>query len=66
MKTMNNKASEILHDCYLNLVAQLKLCDIAELHGTSKAYVSQVAKAYGIFITDIQFLELTICLEQNI
>ena len=45
---MNNKATEILHDAYLNLAVQLPLSQVAAVHKYSKAYVSQVAKSYGI------------------
>ncbi len=45
---MNQKASKILHDCYLNMAVSLPLSHVAQIHNCSKQYISQVAKSYGI------------------
>ena len=45
---MMDKTSEILHDCYLNASVSLPLSQVAQIHGCSRAYVSQVCKGYGL------------------
>ena len=43
-----SKATEIIHDAYLNLAVRLPLEQVAKIHGCSKSYVHQVCKGYGI------------------
>ena len=48
MINMNNKATKILQDAYVNLAVQLPLSQVALIHQCSRAYVSQVCRSYGL------------------
>ena len=51
---MNKKATNILHDAYMNASVSLPLSQVAEIHGCSRSYVSQVCKGYGLKIDKTQ------------